>query len=181
MQLRKVLQPPLALPGRVWGVDGRGDVCDWRGWGRRGPGTPNHTSEVSSGPLTQPPKQGAEPGPPFITGEHLVENSGKLVLLDKLLKRLKERGRCARACVGGCLGGGGRAGNANVCGRFAVGRSHPFNLVNKPDSEKWGGVGGCGYRTGALRSVPSPAQPQALPQPPTPQPRAGVQPDGAHA
>ena len=38
--------------------------------------------------------QGAEPGPPFITGEHLVESSGKLVLLDKLLKRLKERGRC---------------------------------------------------------------------------------------
>ncbi|KAG2445911.1 hypothetical protein HXX76_000514 [Chlamydomonas incerta] len=35
--------------------------------------------------------QGAEPGPPFITGEHLVENSGKLVLLDKLLPRLKER------------------------------------------------------------------------------------------
>ncbi|EFJ50690.1 hypothetical protein VOLCADRAFT_80059 [Volvox carteri f. nagariensis] len=35
--------------------------------------------------------QGAEPGPPFITGEHLIENSGKLVLLDKLLPRLKER------------------------------------------------------------------------------------------
>lgn len=36
--------------------------------------------------------QGAEPGPPYITGEHLVENSGKLVLLDKLLPKLKERG-----------------------------------------------------------------------------------------
>uniref|UniRef100_A0A061QM65 SWI/SNF-related matrix-associated actin-dependent regulator of chromatin subfamily A member 5 n=1 Tax=Tetraselmis sp. GSL018 TaxID=582737 RepID=A0A061QM65_9CHLO len=35
--------------------------------------------------------QGAEPGPPFITGDHLVENSGKLVLLDKLLPKLKER------------------------------------------------------------------------------------------
>ena len=34
--------------------------------------------------------QGAEPGPPFITGEHLIENAGKMVLLDKLLKRLKE-------------------------------------------------------------------------------------------
>lgn len=36
--------------------------------------------------------QGAEPGPPYITGEHLVETSGKLVLLDKLLPKLKERG-----------------------------------------------------------------------------------------
>ena len=36
--------------------------------------------------------QGAEPGPPFITGEHLVENSGKMVLLDKLLPKLQERG-----------------------------------------------------------------------------------------
>ncbi|GAX78211.1 hypothetical protein CEUSTIGMA_g5653.t1 [Chlamydomonas eustigma] len=35
--------------------------------------------------------QGAEPGPPYITGEHLVENSGKMVLLDKLLPKLKER------------------------------------------------------------------------------------------
>ncbi|MEW5311445.1 MAG: hypothetical protein WDW38_003160 [Sanguina aurantia] len=36
--------------------------------------------------------QGAEPGPPYMTGSHLVENSGKMVLLDKLLPRLKERG-----------------------------------------------------------------------------------------
>ncbi len=36
--------------------------------------------------------QGAEPGPPYLTGEHLVENSGKLVLLDKLLPKLQERG-----------------------------------------------------------------------------------------
>lgn len=35
--------------------------------------------------------QGAEPGPPYFTGEHLVENSGKMVLLDKLLTKLKER------------------------------------------------------------------------------------------
>mmetsp|Transcript_40687 Transcript_40687/g.90456 ORF Transcript_40687/g.90456 Transcript_40687/m.90456 type:complete len:1088 (-) Transcript_40687:511-3774(-) len=35
--------------------------------------------------------QGAEPGPPFVTGEHLVENSGKMVLLDRLLPKLKER------------------------------------------------------------------------------------------
>jgi SWI/SNF-related matrix-associated actin-dependent regulator of chromatin subfamily A member 5 len=36
--------------------------------------------------------QGAEPGPPYFAGEHLVENSGKLVLLDKLLPKLKSRG-----------------------------------------------------------------------------------------
>ncbi|XP_047950940.1 ISWI chromatin-remodeling complex ATPase CHR11 isoform X1 [Salvia hispanica] len=35
--------------------------------------------------------QGAEPGPPYSTGEHLIENAGKMVLLDKLLPKLKER------------------------------------------------------------------------------------------
>ncbi|XP_020589471.1 probable chromatin-remodeling complex ATPase chain isoform X1 [Phalaenopsis equestris] len=35
--------------------------------------------------------QGAEPGPPYTTGEHLITNAGKMVLLDKLLPKLKER------------------------------------------------------------------------------------------
>ncbi|KAJ1724300.1 chromatin remodeling complex Adenosinetriphosphatase [Coemansia erecta] len=35
---------------------------------------------------------GAEPGPPYTTDEHLVYNAGKMVVLDKLLKRLKEQG-----------------------------------------------------------------------------------------
>ncbi|KAG6553414.1 hypothetical protein Mapa_005149 [Marchantia paleacea] len=35
--------------------------------------------------------QGAEPGPPYTTGDHLVENAGKMVLLDKLLPKLKFR------------------------------------------------------------------------------------------
>ncbi|KAK4047198.1 chromatin remodeling complex Adenosinetriphosphatase [Microbotryomycetes sp. JL221] len=35
---------------------------------------------------------GAEPGPPFTTDEHLVEASGKMIILDKLLKTLKARG-----------------------------------------------------------------------------------------
>ncbi|PWN50758.1 hypothetical protein IE53DRAFT_374447 [Violaceomyces palustris] len=35
---------------------------------------------------------GAEPGPPFTTDEHLVDNSGKMVILDKLLKSMKEKG-----------------------------------------------------------------------------------------
>jgi SWI/SNF-related matrix-associated actin-dependent regulator of chromatin subfamily A member 5 len=35
---------------------------------------------------------GAEPGPPYTTDEHLVENSGKMVILDKLLKSMKAKG-----------------------------------------------------------------------------------------
>ncbi|KAG5554954.1 hypothetical protein RHGRI_012488 [Rhododendron griersonianum] len=35
--------------------------------------------------------QGAEPGPPYTTGEHLISTAGKMVLLDKLLPKLKER------------------------------------------------------------------------------------------
>jgi SWI/SNF-related matrix-associated actin-dependent regulator of chromatin subfamily A member 5 len=36
--------------------------------------------------------QGAEPGPPYIEGEHLVKNCVKMVLLDKLLNRLHQNG-----------------------------------------------------------------------------------------
>ncbi|KAG8713692.1 hypothetical protein FRC08_012938 [Ceratobasidium sp. 394] len=35
---------------------------------------------------------GAEPGPPYTTDEHLVNNAGKMVILDKLLKHLKSKG-----------------------------------------------------------------------------------------
>lgn len=35
---------------------------------------------------------GAEPGPPYTTDQHIVDNCGKLSLLDKLLKKLKEQG-----------------------------------------------------------------------------------------
>ncbi|EIN12993.1 SNF2 family DNA-dependent ATPase [Punctularia strigosozonata HHB-11173 SS5] len=35
---------------------------------------------------------GAEPGPPYTTDEHLIENCGKMVILDKLLKSMKEKG-----------------------------------------------------------------------------------------
>lgn len=34
---------------------------------------------------------GAEPGPPYTTEQHLVENSGKMVVLDKLLTKLKAK------------------------------------------------------------------------------------------
>ncbi|GMM37369.1 DNA translocase [Saccharomycopsis crataegensis] len=36
--------------------------------------------------------EGAEPGPPYTTDEHLVYNSGKLQILDKLLKKFKAEG-----------------------------------------------------------------------------------------
>ncbi|KAI1006722.1 ISWI chromatin-remodeling complex ATPase [Podosphaera aphanis] len=35
--------------------------------------------------------EGAEPGPPYTTDEHLVYNAGKMVILDKLLIRLKRQ------------------------------------------------------------------------------------------
>jgi SWI/SNF-related matrix-associated actin-dependent regulator of chromatin subfamily A member 5 len=35
---------------------------------------------------------GAEPGPPYTTDQHIVDNSGKLTILDKLLSKLKEQG-----------------------------------------------------------------------------------------
>ncbi|KAI7905668.1 SNF2 family N-terminal domain-containing protein [Cokeromyces recurvatus] len=35
---------------------------------------------------------GAEPGPPFTTDQHLVDNCGKMVILDKLLKKCKAQG-----------------------------------------------------------------------------------------
>lgn len=36
--------------------------------------------------------EGAEPGPPYTTDEHLVFNSGKMIILDKILNRMKEQG-----------------------------------------------------------------------------------------
>ncbi|CAK7918968.1 ISWI chromatin-remodeling complex ATPase Isw2p [[Candida] anglica] len=35
---------------------------------------------------------GAEPGPPFTTDEHLVFNSGKMIILDKMLKKFRKDG-----------------------------------------------------------------------------------------
>jgi SWI/SNF-related matrix-associated actin-dependent regulator of chromatin subfamily A member 5 len=35
---------------------------------------------------------GAEPGPPYTNDEHIVFNAGKMVILDKLLKRMKAQG-----------------------------------------------------------------------------------------
>ena len=42
--------------------------------------------------LTQYLFDGAEQGPPYINGPHIIENSGKMVILDKLLPKLKDQG-----------------------------------------------------------------------------------------
>ncbi|KAI4106132.1 MAG: hypothetical protein LQ339_003129 [Xanthoria mediterranea] len=36
--------------------------------------------------------EGAEPGPPYTTDEHLIYNAGKMVMLDKILTRMKKQG-----------------------------------------------------------------------------------------
>ncbi|KAL3477148.1 SNF2 family N-terminal domain-containing protein [Aspergillus californicus] len=36
--------------------------------------------------------EGAEPGPPYTTDEHLVDNAGKMAILDKVLARMKQQG-----------------------------------------------------------------------------------------
>ena len=36
--------------------------------------------------------EGAEPGPPYTTDEHLVQNAGKMIILDKILERMHEQG-----------------------------------------------------------------------------------------
>lgn len=41
--------------------------------------------------------EGAEPGPPYTTDEHLVFNAGKMIVLDKLLK--KKRGQGSRVLI----------------------------------------------------------------------------------
>ena len=43
---------------------------------------------------------GAEPGPPYTTDKHLVDNSGKMVLLDKLLPKLQADGSLPREFAG---------------------------------------------------------------------------------
>lgn len=36
--------------------------------------------------------EGAEPGPPYTTDEHLIYNAGKMIMLDKILVRMKKQG-----------------------------------------------------------------------------------------
>ncbi|KAJ3825138.1 SNF2 family N-terminal domain-containing protein [Lentinula raphanica] len=45
---------------------------------------------------------GAEPGPPYTTDEHLIENSGKMVILDRLLTKMKVTGLTNATCKPCC-------------------------------------------------------------------------------
>ncbi|PIL31136.1 transcription factor [Ganoderma sinense ZZ0214-1] len=89
---------------------------------------------------------GAEPGPPYTTDEHLIENSGKMVILDKLLKSMKEKGsrvlifsqmsRVLDILEDYCLF------RAYKYCRIDGGTAHEDRIVaideyNKPDSEKF--------------------------------------------
>ncbi|KAG6826565.1 hypothetical protein H0H92_015298 [Tricholoma furcatifolium] len=89
---------------------------------------------------------GAEPGPPYTTDEHLVENSGKMLILDKLLKAMKAKGsrvlifsqmsRVLDILEDYCL-----FRQYKYC-RIDGGTAHDDRIVaideyNKPDSEKF--------------------------------------------
>ncbi|KAF7793575.1 hypothetical protein EIP86_004689 [Pleurotus ostreatoroseus] len=89
---------------------------------------------------------GAEPGPPYTTDMHLIENCGKMVILDKLLASMKEKGsrvlifsqmsRMLDILEDYCLFRGYK-----YC-RIDGGTAHDDRIVaideyNKPDSEKF--------------------------------------------
>ncbi|TFK38304.1 P-loop containing nucleoside triphosphate hydrolase protein [Crucibulum laeve] len=89
---------------------------------------------------------GAEPGPPYTTDEHLIQNSGKMIILDKLLKSMKEKGSrvlifsqmsrvldiledyCLFRQYKYCRIDGGTAHEDRI---------HAIDEYNKPDSEKF--------------------------------------------
>ncbi|KAI0095067.1 SNF2 family DNA-dependent ATPase [Irpex rosettiformis] len=89
---------------------------------------------------------GAEPGPPYTTDEHLIDNCGKMVVLDKLLKSMQAKGsrvlifsqmsRMLDILEDYCLFRGYK-----YC-RIDGGTAHEDRIVaideyNKPDSEKF--------------------------------------------
>ncbi|KAH9942954.1 P-loop containing nucleoside triphosphate hydrolase protein [Amylocystis lapponica] len=89
---------------------------------------------------------GAEPGPPYTTDEHIVENCGKMVILDKLLNSMKAKGsrvlifsqmsRMLDILEDYCLFRGYK-----YC-RIDGGTAHDDRIVaideyNKPDSDKF--------------------------------------------
>ncbi|KXN86814.1 ISWI chromatin-remodeling complex ATPase ISW2 [Leucoagaricus sp. SymC.cos] len=89
---------------------------------------------------------GAEPGPPYTTDEHIIENSGKMIILDKLLKAMKTKGsrvlifsqmsRVLDILEDYCLFRGYK-----YC-RIDGGTAHDDRILaideyNKPDSEKF--------------------------------------------
>ncbi|KAF9445740.1 hypothetical protein P691DRAFT_709798 [Macrolepiota fuliginosa MF-IS2] len=89
---------------------------------------------------------GAEPGPPYTTDEHLIQNSGKMMILDKLLGAMKSKGsrvlifsqmsRVLDILEDYCLFRGYKYCRIDG-GTAHDDRIHAIDEYNKPDSEKF--------------------------------------------
>ena len=90
--------------------------------------------------------EGAEPGPPYTTDEHLVYNAGKMLMLDKILTRMKKQG--SRVLIFSQM-----SRVLDILEDYCVFREHKYNRIdgstahedriaaideyNKPGSEKF--------------------------------------------
>ena len=90
--------------------------------------------------------EGAEPGPPYTTDEHLIFNAGKMVMLDKILDRMKKQG--SRVLIFSQM-----SRVLDILEDYCVFRGHKYNRIdgstahedrissideyNKPGSEKF--------------------------------------------
>ncbi|KAL8746704.1 MAG: hypothetical protein Q9184_007709, partial [Pyrenodesmia sp. 2 TL-2023] len=90
--------------------------------------------------------EGAEPGPPYTTDEHLIYNAGKMVMLDKILTRMKKQG--SRVLIFSQM-----SRVLDILEDYCVFRDHKYNRIdgstahedriaaidqyNAPDSEKF--------------------------------------------
>jgi len=90
--------------------------------------------------------EGAEPGPPYTTDEHLIYNAGKMLMLDKILTRMKKQG--SRILIFSQM-----SRVLDILEDYCVFREHKYNRIdgstahedriaaideyNKPGSEKF--------------------------------------------
>lgn len=90
--------------------------------------------------------EGAEPGPPYTTDEHLIFNAGKMLMLDKILTRMKKQG--SRVLIFSQM-----SRVLDILEDYCVFREHKYNRIdgstahedriagideyNKPGSEKF--------------------------------------------
>jgi len=90
--------------------------------------------------------EGAEPGPPYTTDEHLIYNAGKMLMLDKILTRMKKQG--SRVLIFSQM-----SRVLDILEDYCVFREHKYNRIdgstahedriaaideyNKPGSEKF--------------------------------------------
>lgn len=90
--------------------------------------------------------EGAEPGPPYTTDEHLIYNAGKMLMLDKIMTRMKKQG--SRVLIFSQM-----SRVLDILEDYCVFREHKYNRIdgstahedriaaideyNKPGSEKF--------------------------------------------